>query len=45
MFKLVKYGICMGNGKDEAKKYAYHITTNIEDDGIRNGLKFLGLID
>ena len=36
---------CMGNGKDEAKKYAYHITTNIEDDGIRNGLKFLGLID
>lgn len=45
MFKLVKYGICMGNGKDEAKKHAYHITTNIEDDGIRNGLKFLGLID
>ena len=45
MFKLVKYGVCMGNGKDEAKKYAYHITTNIEDDGIRNGLKFLGLVD
>ena len=45
MFKLVKYGICMGNGKDEAKKHAYHVTSNIEDDGIQNGLKFLGLID
>ena len=44
MFKLVKYGVCMGNGKDEAKKYAYHVTTNIEDDGILNGLKFLELL-
>ena len=44
MFKLVKYGVCMGNGKEEAKKYAYHITTNIEDDGIKNGLIHLGLI-
>ena len=44
MFKLVKYGVCMGNGHLEAKKYAYHITTNIEDDGIQNALKFLGIL-
>lgn len=44
MFKLVKYGVCMGNGKDEAKKHAFHVTTNIEDDGILNAFKFLKLI-
>ena len=44
MFELVKYGVCMGNGKEEAKKHAYHITTNIEDDGIKNALQFLKLI-
>lgn len=45
MFNHVKYGICLGNGKEEVKPYAYFVTTNIEDDGILNGLKHLGLID
>ena len=44
MFKLVKFGVCMGNGKEEAKKHAFHITSNIEDNGIYNGLKFLKLL-
>ena len=45
MFKYVKYGICLGNGKEEAKKYAYFVTDNIEDDGIYNALKKFNLID
>lgn len=44
MFKCVKYGICMGNGKDEVKPYAYYVTSNIEDDGIYNALKYFKLI-
>ena len=44
MFDFVKYGICLGNGKEIAKKHAYYVTTNIEDDGILNGLKYLKLI-
>lgn len=44
MFKSVKYGICMGNGKDEAKHYAYYVTSNIEDDGIYNALKYFKII-
>lgn len=45
MFHIVKYGICMGNGKDEAKKEAFYITGNIEDDGLYNALKHFEVID
>ncbi len=45
MFKRVKYGICMGNGKDEAKKEAYYVSENIEDDGMAKALKKFNLID
>lgn len=44
MFNLVKYGICMGNGNPQAKLHAKYVTSNIEDNGILNGLKYLGLI-
>ena len=45
MFQMVKYGICLGNGKDEAKKYAYYVTDNIENDGLFNALKHFNIID
>ena len=45
MFEYVKYGICLGNGKDEAKKHAYYVTDNIENDGIYNALQKFGLLD
>ncbi len=45
MFDLVEYGICMGNGKKEAMQHARFVTTNIDDDGIKNGLRKLGLLD
>ena len=44
MFKLVKYGICMGNGNPIAKTHAFHVTTNIDEDGILNALKFLQIL-
>ncbi len=44
MFKKVKYGICLGNGKEEAKKEAYYVTDNIEDDGLYNALKHFEVI-
>ena len=45
MFQMVKYGICLGNGKDEAKKYAYYVTDNIENNGLFNALKHFNIID
>lgn len=45
MFQMVKYGVCLGNGKEEAKKYAYYVTDNIEDDGLYHALKHFEVID
>lgn len=45
MFEMVKYGICMGNGKDEAKKHAFYVTDTIENDGMYKALKHFGVID
>ncbi len=44
MFNLVGNGVCMGNGVEEVKKHAKLVTTNIEKDGIKNGLIKLGLL-
>ena len=44
MFKEVKYSVCMGNGHKEAKKAAYFVTTNIDDNGIYNALKHFEVI-
>lgn len=44
MFNIVKYGICMGNGNQEAKKHAFYITSNIEEDGIKNALEHFNVI-
>lgn len=44
MFNEAKYSICLGNGKEEAKKAAFYITDNIENDGIYKALKKFEII-
>lgn len=44
MFEHVKYGIAMGNAKDEVKKNAYYITKDISKDGVHYALKHFKLI-
>lgn len=44
MFSLVKYGVCLGNGKEVAKKAAYYVTDTIENDGIYKALIKFGLL-
>ncbi|AXF55526.1 Cof-type HAD-IIB family hydrolase [Salicibibacter kimchii] len=44
MLEHVGTGIAMGNGLKEAKAAADFTTTAVDDDGIANGLKKLGLV-
>jgi Cof subfamily protein (haloacid dehalogenase superfamily) len=44
MLKAVGTGVAMGNGTDEAKRHANVITTDVDNNGIWNGLKELKLI-
>lgn len=44
MFALVAHSIAMGNGTEEAKRAAEYVTTDIMEDGIKNGLLHYGLI-
>ncbi|MFB7140581.1 Cof-type HAD-IIB family hydrolase [Gottfriedia sp. NPDC056225] len=44
MIEKVGTGIAMGNAVEPLKKLANHITTNVDEDGILNGLKWAGLL-
>ncbi|MDP4103382.1 MAG: Cof-type HAD-IIB family hydrolase [Bacillota bacterium] len=44
MLKAVGTSVAMGNGVEEAKRHANVITTDVDNDGIWNGLKELKLI-
>ncbi len=44
MFEHVKYGIAMGNAKEECKKKAYFVTKDISKDGVAYALKHFKLI-
>ena len=44
MLGFVPHGIAMGNGTEDAKRAAEYVTTDIMDDGIKNGLLHYGLI-
>ncbi|MCJ7841686.1 Cof-type HAD-IIB family hydrolase [Lederbergia sp. NSJ-179] len=44
MLQTVGTGIAMGNALDPVKKIADIVTTNVEDDGVANGLKKVGLL-
>ena len=45
MFNEVKYGVAVGNGKQELKDKAYLVTDHIADDGFEKALIQLGVID
>lgn len=45
MLAMAGLGIAMGNSHDELKPFADYITTHVDEDGIRNGLRYAGLID
>ncbi len=44
MIEFVAHGIVMGNGTEAVKAVADYITTDVDEDGIANGLKHYGLI-
>ena len=44
MLEYAAISICMGNGYEKAKAKADYITTDIDDDGIYNAFKHIGLI-
>lgn len=44
MLTLAGLGIAMGNGHEELKACADYITTDVDNDGIVNGLKHAGLL-
>lgn len=44
MLAYVAHGIAMGNASEETKQVAEFVTTDIMEDGIREGLKHYGLI-
>ena len=44
MFKEVKYGVAMGNAKEEVKSAAYLVTDDIKRDGFQKALEKLGII-
>ena len=44
MIKAAGIGVAMGNAYPETKEVADYITEDSNDDGIANGLRYLGLI-
>lgn len=44
MLELVGLGIAMGNSHPELLPYADHVTTRVEEGGVRNGLVHAGLL-
>ena len=44
MFELCNYAVAMGNAGAETKEVADYITTDVNEDGIWNAFKHLGLI-
>lgn len=44
MLETAGYGVCMGNGHDEALKRAKHVTTHVDEDGLVNAMRYLKLI-
>ncbi len=44
MFELCAYNVAMGNGGPEIKEAADYVTTDVDDDGLKNAFEYLGLI-
>ena len=44
MLQTVGFGVAMGNGHPDLKAVADYICPTVEEDGVLNGLKTLGVI-
>ncbi|SHG36088.1 Cof-type HAD-IIB family hydrolase [Ornithinibacillus halophilus] len=44
MLSTVKNSVAMGNGKDEVKAVAKHVTKSVNENGIKHGLEQVGLL-
>lgn len=44
MLKYVKYGVAMGNARQEVKDIAYHVTTEVDEAGVVQALKYFNLL-
>lgn len=44
MLELVGLGIAMGNSHEQLLPFADHVTTRVEEGGVRNGLVYAGLL-
>lgn len=44
MLRVVGHGVAMGNAVDELKAIAEYVTTDIDDNGVKNALAHYGLI-
>lgn len=45
MLEVCGVGVAMGNGSDDIKDVADHVTDDVEEDGLANAFRHLGLID
>lgn len=45
MLECAGIAVAMGNATEDVKSLADHVTTDVEDDGIRNALRWLGAIE
>ncbi len=45
MILKADHGVAMGNARDELKEISEYVTTNVDNDGIYNALKYYNLID
>ncbi|MDO5618271.1 HAD family hydrolase [Kocuria sp.] len=45
MLEICGVGVAMGNGSQDVKAVADHITDDVEEDGLANAFRHLGLID
>ncbi|MNJ71697.1 putative bifunctional phosphatase/peptidyl-prolyl cis-trans isomerase [compost metagenome] len=44
MLRYVGHSVAMGNAPDSVKQIAQYVTTDVDQDGIANGLRMVGLL-
>ena len=44
MLAFCGIGVAMGNAQDKVKEIADHVTTDVDNDGIKNALRFYGIL-
>ena len=44
MFDFAGISVCVGNGREEAKKHATYVTKPVSEDGIKYALKHFEII-